>query len=259
MNVTENIKITFMGTGTSHGIPMIACRCPVCTSDDSRDRRHRCSVMMEFGVGVMIIDTPPEFRLQCIARHVMKIDTLLFTHTHADHIFGLDDIRRFCAIQKQRIPCYGSPRTIKSLQTVFSYAFNADRPIYSEIPYLTAMEIDGPFDLFGKQVIPLTLYHGNDTILGFRVDNFAYCTDCSHIPTETLEKLQGLDLLVLDALRYTPHPTHFNLEQALAAAKTIQAKQTYFTHIAHEIKHADLEPKLPESIHLSYDGLQLTV
>lgn len=248
-----------MGTGTSHGIPMIACTCPVCTSSDPRDRRYRCSLMVEYAQRVIIIDTSPEFRLQCIANQVKKVDVLLFTHTHADHIFGLDDIRRFCALQQQKIPCYGSARTIKSLKTVFSYAFDFSRPVFSEIPALTGNEVDGPFELFGKKIIPLVLHHGNDRVLGFRIDNFAYCTDCSHIPDETMEQLQGLEILVLDALRYTPHPTHFNLDQALGAAGRIKARQTYLTHIAHEISHADLEPKLPATVFLSYDGLQLTV
>jgi phosphoribosyl 1,2-cyclic phosphate phosphodiesterase len=259
MDADGKLKITFMGTGTSHGIPMIACNCPVCTSSDPRDQRYRCCLMIEYDRHVIIVDTPPEFRLQCIANHVTKVDALLFTHTHADHIFGLDDIRRFCAMQQQKIPCYSSARAIHSLKTIFSYAFKFDRPIYSEIPYLDGIEIDGPFELFGKTIIPLVLHHGNDRVLGFRIGNFAYCTDCSEIPPETMERLQGLDLLVLDALRYTPHPTHFNLDQALAAARTIKAGKTYFIHIAHEIQHADLATKLPENIFLSYDGLQLTV
>jgi len=238
---------------------MIACQCPICTSADPRDKRHRCSLMIEYGGGVAIIDTPPEFRLQCIANNVATVDSLLFTHTHADHIFGLDDIRRFCALQKQRIPCYGSPQTIKSLKTIFTYAFDYDRPIFSEIPYLTAVEVNGPFDLFGRKVIPLDLFHGQITILGFRIDNFAYCTDCSEIPQSTLDQLRDLDVLVLDALRYTPHPTHFNVEQALAVVQKIKPRRTYFTHIAHEILHADLEAKLPENVFLSFDGLRLEV
>jgi len=259
MSDDKLLKITFLGTGTSHGIPMIACDCPVCTSDDSRDRRHRSSIMLEFGGGVAVIDTTPEFRLQCVRHDVRRVDALLFTHTHADHIFGLDDIRRFCAIQKQRIPCYGSAKTLESLKRVFIYAFEYDRPIYSEIPYLTAVEVTEPFELFGRRVQPIELFHGRTTVFGYRIGNFAYCTDCSQIPPTSMDQLQNLDVLVLDALRYTPHPTHFNLDQAIEAAQKINAKKTYFTHIAHEIKHAETESKLPENIFLSYDGLKVNV
>jgi phosphoribosyl 1,2-cyclic phosphate phosphodiesterase len=215
--------------------------------------------MIEFNERVIVIDTPPEFRLQCLAHNVRKIDALLFTHTHADHIFGLDDIRRFCAMQKARIPCYGSAKTITSLQKVFSYAFHFDRPIVSEIPYLSAIEISDDFDLFGLSVKPLTLIHGKEHVLGYRIGDFAYCTDCCEIPESTMRQLHGLEVLILDALRYTPHPTHFTVEQAISVAKIIGAKRTYFTHIAHEIKHDDLEKNLPDSVFLSYDGLQLTV
>ncbi len=259
MDADGKLKVTFMGTGTSHGIPMIGCNCQVCTSLDPRDRRYRCSLMVEYNQRIIIVDTSPEFRLQCIASQVTRVDALLFTHTHADHIFGLDDIRRFCSMQQQKIPCYGSAKTIASLKRVFAYAFDFDQPVYSEIPTLTGIEINGPFELFGRTIEPLLLNHGNSHVLGFRIGNFAYCTDCSEIPPETMSQLHGLDLLVLDALRYTPHPTHFNLDQALDVARTIKAQRTFFIHIAHEIRHADLEPKLPQSVHLSYDGLQLTV
>ena len=238
---------------------MIACSCPVCTSPDPRDKRNRCSLMLEYDEKVVVVDTAPEFRLQCVALGIQRVDALLFTHTHADHIFGLDDVRRFCSIHGRPIPCYGTAKTIRSLKTIFSYAFDFDRPIYSEIPRLEAREVAGPFDLFGREVIPLELMHGREVVLGFRIGSFAYCTDCSAIPDRTMEQLRGLDVLVLDALRYTPHPTHFNVDQALAAAGRIGAKKTYLTHIAHEILHADLAGKLPESVFLAYDGLEETI
>ncbi|MFA5864637.1 MAG: MBL fold metallo-hydrolase [Phycisphaerae bacterium] len=259
MSNDEKIRITFLGTGTSHGIPMIACRCPVCASDDSRDKRHRSSLMVEYGGGVIIIDTTPEFRLQCLANNITRVDAILYTHTHADHIFGLDDLRRFTAMQNQKIPCYGSPKTIKTLKTIFPYAFGHTGIVYSEIPNLLDVEVTGPFEFFGKTIIPLELCHGWDKVLGFRIENIAYCTDCSEIPPAAMDQLHGLDILILDALRYTPHPTHFNLDQALIAAQKINARKTYLTHIAHEIKHADLETKLPANIFLSYDGQQLSV
>ena len=259
MSGSGKLKITLMGTGTSHGIPMIACKCPVCTSCDSRDRRYRCCARVEFEDKVLIIDTPPEFRLQCLTYDVVKIDAILFTHTHADHIFGLDDTRRFTAIYDRAIRCYGSARTVASLKSIFPYAFDRESPMISERPQLCAVEVSESFDLFGRTIIPLELYHGRLSILGYRIGNFAYCTDCSEIPEATYDKLRGLDTLVLGALRYTPHPTHFNVEAALAAAGRIGARQTYFTHIAHEISHADLESRLPRHIRLGFDGLSFEV
>jgi phosphoribosyl 1,2-cyclic phosphate phosphodiesterase len=259
MSESAKLKITLMGTGTSHGIPMIACKCPVCTSSDPRDRRYRCCVKLEFDGKIIVIDTPPEFRLQCLAHNVEKIDAVLFTHTHADHVFGLDDTRRFSAIYNREIACYGSAKTVASLKRIFPYAFDNQTPEISERPKLTAVEVTSPFDLCGRTIVPLELHHGCQTILGYRVGNFAYCTDCSEIPEATYEKLHGLDTLILDALRYTPHPTHFNVNQAIDAAKRINARQTFFTHIAHEISHADLESRLPENIHLGYDGLTFLV
>ncbi len=250
-------RITFLGTGTSHGIPMIGCFCPVCTSEDSRDVRTRCSVLVEVPQGNIIIDTPPEFRLQCIAHRVTRVDAVLFTHAHADHIFGLDDIRRFCFMQSGPIPCYGSEKTIRSLQKVFSYAFSDPAETYSERPRLVPMVVSGPFSLLDRTVSPLPLAHGRDTVFGFRFGNWAYCTDCSGIPPETAEQLHGLDLLILDGLRYTPHPTHFNVDQALAQIERLGPRTAYLTHIAHEIRHAELAPRLPENVHLPYDGLQL--
>lgn len=253
------VRITFLGTGTSHGVPMIGCRCDVCTSNDPRDRRTRCSLLVEWPEGNVIIDTTPEFRLQCLRHDIDRVNALLFTHAHADHVFGLDDIRRFCCMQSEIIPCYSSAEILDELTRIFGYAFLETYQQYSERPRLRAVPIDGSFNLLGKTVTTLKLCHGHDQVLGFRSDRWAYCTDCSAIPRETQEQLQNLDVLILDALRYTPHPTHLNVEQALELAQKINAKETYLTHIAHEIRHRDLQAKLPKGIHLSYDGLQLTL
>ena len=252
-------RITILGSGTSHGIPMIGCSCPVCTSDDVRDRRTRSCVLVEWPGASIVIDTPPEFRLQCVSHHVARVDAVLYTHTHADHIAGLDDLRRFCSMQSQAIPCYASRSCLDCLLRKFGYAFRPVDQDYSERPRLHAVAIDGPFHLLGKTVFPLALKHGRDDVLGFKIDRWAYCTDCSSIPPEAEDQLHDLDVLIIDALRYTAHPTHFNVEQTLEVIASLRPKRAYLTHIAHEIRHADLENRLPDGVYLSYDGLQLAL
>ena len=253
----SNLRITLLGTGTSHGIPMIGCDCEVCTSSDPHDQRTRPSIYVEYdGCGVLI-DTTPELRMQCVANDVRRADAVLYTHTHADHVTGLDDLRRFNWLQKAEIPCYGNRATLDELAKMFHYAWHDDPDYPSAKPRLRPVEIDGPFELCGRSVTPLKMLHGEMPVLGFRFGPFAYCTDCSHIPESTLEKLQGLDVLVLDALRRRPHPTHFNLEQAVAMTGRIAARQTFFTHIAHELRHAETNAELPEGMALGYDGQRI--
>ena len=253
------LRVVFLGTGTSHGIPMIGCRCEVCTSNDPHDRRTRASILIQWGEHALLVDTTPELRLQCVACGVARVDAVLFTHQHADHIVGLDDLRRFNALQQASLPCYGSKHTLDVLRRMFPYAF-ADDPEYpSAKPHLTLHPIDGPLDLFGMPVVPVPLWHGRLPILGYRVGRFAYCTDCSRIPEESLELLSGLDVLVLDALRRRPHPTHMNLEQAVAAARQVGAKRTFFTHIAHELRHEAVNAELPAGMALAYDGQVIEV
>jgi len=260
VEAVRQFTITCLGTGTSHGIPMINCDCPVCRSSDPRDTRHRCSAQIEYGGRSIIIDTAPEFRLQCLANDVRRVDAILFTHAHADHVFGLDDVRRFSSRQGRPIPCYGSARTLETLRTLFPYAVEGcDDEYYSERPRIELNQVEGPFELFGVQVTPVPLYHGRDVVLGYRIGPIAYCTDCSDIPPASRELLRDLDVLVLDGLRYTPHPTHFNVEQAIEAARQIGAKKTYLTHIAHELMHARLAAELPSGIEPAYDGLRVVV
>jgi len=247
-------RVILLGTGTSHGIPMIGCDCAVCSSDDPRDKRTRTSVIVQTPGPAILIDTPPELRMQCLRADIRRVDAILYTHQHADHITGLDDLRRFNALQHSALTCYANPHTAHVLQRMFPYAFTNEPAYPSAKPELNLAEIDGPFEVGGLTVTPVPLLHGRLPIFGFRIGRFAYCTDCSTIPEASFDLLTGLDLLVLDALRIRPHPTHFNLEQAVEAARRIGARQTYFTHIAHELSHAQTNAGLPDGMALGYDG-----
>ncbi len=255
MPATNQVKITFLGTGTSHGVPMIGCDCSVCTSDDPRDKRTRPSIVVDFDGPIFLVDTGPELRLQCVANRITTVDAVLLTHAHADHVAGLDDLRRFNWLRGAALDCYGTAATLDTVRRMFAYVFEDDPDYPSYKPALKLHTIgDQPFELFGRTVIPLPLRHGPLPVLGFRFGNVAYCTDCNLIPDETLERMQDLDVLILDALRRRPHPTHFNLEEAVAAAGRVGARRTLFTHIAHELKHAETNEKLPAGMALAYDG-----
>lgn len=264
------LTITVLGSGTSHGIPMIACDCAVCTSSDPHDKRSRPSVAVSYPAQglrdrdgasrdrvTVLIDTSPELRLQCLANDIRSVDAVLYTHHHIDHLAGLDDLRRFNWVQDQIIPCYSQPETLDRLRTMFSYAFEHDPEYPSAKPRLTLEAIDGPFDIGGRLITPVPLLHGSLPVLGFRVGKFAYCTDVSEIPRASMPLLEGLDVLILDAVRKRPHPTHFNLEQAVEEARRIRAKQTYFTHIAHELGHEETNRGLPAGMALAYDGQRI--
>lgn len=256
--MNHDLTITVLGSGTSHGVPMIACDCTVCRSDDPRDRRTRPSIRIEYDRVSLLVDTSPELRLQCLANDVRRVDAVLYTHHHIDHIAGLDDLRRFNWVQEQVLPCYGQPVTLDRLRSMFSYVFDDDDAYPSAKPKLALHEINGPFEIGGRAITPIPLLHGPTPVLGFRVGNFAYCTDVSTIPDDSWPLLTGLDVLILDALRKRPHPTHFNLEQAVDHARRIGARQTYFTHIAHELPHAETNRELPSGIELSHDGQRIT-
>lgn len=248
------MRVILLGTGTSHGVPMIGCDCAVCTSTDPRDKRTRTSVIVRTAGRSILIDTPPELRMQCLANDIRRVDAILYTHQHADHITGLDDLRRFNALQRTVLTCHANPHTAHVLQRMFPYAFTTDPGYPSAKPELKLDEVDGRFEATGIPVTSIPLLHGKLPILGFRIGRFAYCTDCNSIPEASLDLLGGLDVLVLDALRVRPHPTHFNLEQAVEAARRIGARRTYFTHIAHEIGHADTNASLPDGMALGHDG-----
>ncbi len=256
---SSELELIFLGTGTSHGIPMIACDCAVCRSDDPRDRRNRASVAVRAPDGrVILIDAAPELRLAAVACGLTRVDAILFTHTHADHIMGLDDVRRFNDTAGAVIPCYGSAESVARLRQVFPYAETGYRLAPTDRPSLRFEVIAGRLEICGLEVLPVPLLHGTAEVLGFRIGPLAYCTDCSAIPEESVELLAGLDLLVLDGLRRTPHPTHFNLDGALEAVAALRPRRALLTHITHELPHEATNATLPAGVALAYDGQRVS-
>ena len=249
------MKVTFLGSGTSQGVPVIGCDCEVCRSLDYRDKRLRSSVFIEVDGKSFVIDTGPDFRQQMLREDIKRLDAVLFTHSHKDHIAGLDDVRAFNFIQQRSMPVFGTKALHEQLKIEFYYAFADEK--YPGIPQLNLIEIsDQPFEVHGAKFIPLPVMHLRMPVLGFRVGNFSYITDTNSIPDETLEKLKGTQVLVLNALQREKHVSHFNLEEAIAMAKKIGAPKTYFTHISHKLgTHKKVEKELPESIALGFDGL----
>ncbi|MBX7155351.1 MAG: MBL fold metallo-hydrolase [Bacteriodetes bacterium] len=252
------MKFTLLGTGTSTGIPMPTCTCTTCTSPDSRDKRLRPSLLVESNTTTIVIDTSSDFRQQMLAHQVMKLDGVVYTHHHFDHIGGFDDIRPYNFTSNSIMPIYALDRTAQALRTTFPYAFEKPEQLGGGVPEVTLNVIDAePFTVQDIQFIPIPLYHGILRVNGYRIGNFAYCTDTNNIPEESYQLLEGVEVLILDALRYHEHPTHFTVEQAIEAATRIGAKQTYFTHIAHQILHHDLDTRLPQGINVGYDGLTI--
>jgi phosphoribosyl 1,2-cyclic phosphate phosphodiesterase len=262
------VELLFLGTGTSAGVPMIGCDCAVCASVDPRDKRSRPSVVISYAgpessveeprAVRVLVDTTPELRLQCVNNRVMEIEAVAFTHGHADHIMGLDDVRRFNTIRGGPLDVWADGRTHHTLGACFGYAFEPPNPEAKVFrPHLVRRYIDGPFEIGGVTWRPVPLMHGDQPILGFRVGNVAYCTDVSRIPEESFALLEGLDVLVLGALGFRPHPTHFSIEQAIAASRRIRPRRTYFTHIAHQVAHAATTEQFPAGVHLAFDGLRL--
>ena len=250
--------ITFLGTGTSVGVPQIACECAVCCSDNPNNKRTRSSALIEYGGKSILIDATPELRLQALSAGMKRLDAILFTHAHADHVHGLDDVRIFNMRQKQTIPCYANSEAIDDIKHQYSYIFK-DTQIGGGKPKIDLIEAAGVFDLFGTKVTPLPVMHGALGILGYLVGDFAYITDASEISGKTLELIQGVDTMVINALRFHPHSTHFSVDQALEIIAGIAPKQAFLTHIGHNIEHEALSAELPENVFLAYDGLKLDI
>lgn len=262
------LRVTLLGTGTSTGVPVIGCGCRVCTSADPRDKRTRCAAHVvaetEAGPVHVQIDAGPDFRLQALREGLRRVDAVLFTHHHFDHVVGLDDLRPFLFDNRAPIPCYAPPATAAVLGRSFAYIFSDGS--YPGVPRLALHEVTGPFEVASRyvpeaavEVLPVEVFHGDLPMVGYRIGAFAYLTDVSRIPEASFARLEGLEVLVLDALRHEPHPTHFTLAEAVAAARRIGARRTYFIHMTHSVLHAEEDAALPEGIHLAYDGLSFEV
>jgi phosphoribosyl 1,2-cyclic phosphate phosphodiesterase len=235
---------------------MIGCDCATCRSTDPRDKRWRASVYVETDDGAaLLVDAGPDVRAQSLQFGVRRVDAIIFTHGHADHIMGLDDIRRFNVLQQRPMPCFGDEATLHDLRRTFSYAFDPNTPRGGGLPQIELFSIRGPFCIGRQEITPVPIFHGKRPILGLRIGKFAYLTDCSHIPDESWTFLEGLDLLVLDALREKPHPTHFSLSEAIDVSARIGARRTCFTHMCHNLRHAETCAKLPPGVELAFDGL----
>lgn len=249
-----------LGTGTSVGVPSIGCGCEVCSSLDPRDKRTRCSVLVGLPEGNLLIDTSPDLRQQLLREQVGIVHAVLYTHEHADHLFGLDDVRLFPFYLGHAVPLYCEEPVERRIRQSFSYAFTDDEPTHhGAVPNLEFRRISlSPFEALGQRIIPIRLRHGpRFEVLGFRIGNVAYCTDTNAVPPESMALLGGLDVLILDALRHKPHVTHFSLSEAVAISQLLQPKRTIFTHICHDLGHAATNAQLPAGMELGYDGMKI--
>ena len=249
------VDLTFLGTGTSNGIPMIGCTCPVCTSEDPRDRRGRTSAVVRFDDKSILIDTSPELRIQAVAAGIREIDAVLFTHAHADHVAGIDDLRRFNELNQAHLPVFADERTAQLLRDRYGYTFQDMFPFYGGKPDLLLNVFDGPFDLFGREVLPIEVTHGRWIVQGFRFGPLVYVTDAKGISEESIDLMRDADVLVINALRARPHPTHLSLGEALDVIAEVRPRQSYIVHVSHEVSHAAVSRTLPTGVELAYDGL----
>ena len=252
------MQLLMLGVGSSAGTPMLGCSCETCVSSDSKNNRTRCSSVITLNNGkVILIDTGPDLRLQSLREGLTHIDAVLYTHTHADHIHGIDDLRAFCQIQREQIPLYGSPETVAHITDKFGYTLR-EASNFWDLPVLKANAVVETFELFGQDIIPIPLKHGNSDIYGYRVGDIGYLTDVSSIPESSLLLLSGLKVLLLDCLRPKPHYTHINLEQSLDYASQIKAESTYLIHMTHELEYSSLASQLPKNVYVGYDGLTVS-
>ncbi|GJM16737.1 MAG: MBL fold metallo-hydrolase [Thermodesulfobacteriota bacterium] len=250
------MKVVILGCATSTGVPIIGCQCHVCTSDNPKNKRTRCSVFIESRGKNILIDSSTDLRFQALKHNITRLDAVLYTHSHADHTHGIDELRTFNFVNDMVIPCYGNSFTINNLKNNFGYIFDG---VYSAggKPKLELNIVEDDFDFDGMSIIPVEINHASWMILGYRIGNFAYLTDCSGIPSESMEKLHGLDLLIISALRYREHPAHFNIEQAIQMTQKINPKLAVFTHMGHQVEYDTLLSELPDNIVPAYDGMEV--
>ena len=263
------MRVIVLGSGTSHGVPSIGCDCAVCRSTDPKDKRTRPSILIELpaagqpgyaatapsafaaGVRSILVDTSTDLRTQALAQNVRRVDAILFTHSHADHIFGLDDVRSFNQRQKTPLACYGDATTLANLRRTFAYVFAPPEQLGGGLPQLSLFPLVGPFTLGGVEIVPVRVFHGRLPVLGFRVGSFAYLTDCNRIPDESWRLLAGVRTVILDALRHRPHSTHFSVSEAVDVVARLGAERAYFTHICHDLPHAETCAQLPPGVELA--------
>jgi phosphoribosyl 1,2-cyclic phosphate phosphodiesterase len=248
-------RLTFLGTGTSNGIPVIGCTCDVCRSTDPRDKRGRTSAFIQTGGQTILIDTATELRAQALREGLDHVDAVLFTHAHADHTGGFDDLRRFNEMQQAHLPIFTGPETAQMLRDRFAYAFVDAFPFYGGKPDLILHEIDGPFAAAGVPIVPIPVWHGSLRVFGYRFGDLAYVTDAGSVPDESIELLKGVEVLILNALRERSHPTHLSVGEAVDVIRAVGAKQAYLVHLSHELSHQAAEVLLPDGIDVAYDGL----
>jgi len=249
------VNVTFLGSGTSHGVPMIGCACDVCRSDDPRDKRTRPSILIDLDGFRLLVDTSTDLRAQALREGVDRVDAIFYTHPHADHIYGFDELRRFNHLTRRPLSAYGAEETLAAIRQTFAYAYDPDAPKGGGVPDVRLWHIGGPFSMAGREIIPVPVLHGTTRVLGLRIGGFAYLTDCNAIPDASMALLQGLDVLVIDALRRKAHPTHFSVDGALEVVTALAPREAWFTHMAHDLPHAATCAALPAGVALAYDGL----
>lgn len=256
--MVDGVTIKILGSGTSTGVPVVGCSCDVCCSTEPRNQRSRCSALLSWDGYQILIDSSPDLRQQCLVNGVTRVDAVLYTHNHADHVHGIDDLRVLNGTPEQPLPVYGSRPLIQHLTSHFGYAFESQQQVGFR-PRLKGVVIDDKAALFGRTVQSIRMLHGDEPVLGYRVDDMAYLTDCSDIPETAVRQLQGLRVLVIDGLRFRNHPTHFSVSQAIAVAQKLKAERVVLTHLSHDIDYTVHQHLLPSSVEFAYDGLTITL